>query len=85
MTTAHVSMFSRYNMRASSKCEKFIWQNKCPYCGEYHTTIDWRPQPAHIQFWPEACPECKHNRSKSEQGDGYAPYGSKQKRRKANA
>lgn len=30
-----------------------------------------------------ACPDCKHNRSKTEQGEGYEPYG-RTKRRAVN-
>ena len=47
--------------------------NKCPYCKTIYLSIETTPLPKHITYWPQACPLCRYNRSKSAEGDGYAP------------
>jgi len=65
------------------KGKGFEVPSKCPNCEIFHTTIQARP----IDPWAEKeyhlCPACKHNRSKTEQGEGYEPYG-RTKRRAVN-
>jgi hypothetical protein len=58
--------------------------NKCPYCKIFHTTLEVRPLAPWLHHNHVACPACKHNRSKTEQGEGYEPYG-RTKRRAVNA
>ena len=57
--------------------------NKCPYCKEFHATIEDTPLAPWLHHNHVACPDCKHNRSKTEQGEGYEPYG-RTKRRAVN-
>ena len=62
------------------KGKGFVVFNKCPYCEIIHPTIEQTPLPKHMRYWPQACPDCKINRHKSEDGEGYTPTGRKKSR-----
>ncbi len=65
------------------KGKGFVVFNRCPYCERIHPTIEDTPLPKHMRYWPQACKDCKINRHKSDQGEGYEPYG-RTKRRAVN-
>jgi hypothetical protein len=62
------------------KGKGFQVPNKCPYCKVFHTTIELTPLAPWLRFNYQACQKCKVNRHKTEQGEGYEPYGSKKRR-----
>jgi hypothetical protein len=64
-------------IRHRMKGKGFPVLNKCPYCKEFHTTIEQRPLAPWLRFNYQACQNCKVNRHKTEQGEGYEPYGRK--------
>ena len=62
------------------KGKGFVVFNRCPYCERIHPTIEDTPLPKHMRYWPQACKDCKINRHKSDQGEGYEPYGRTKRR-----